>query len=351
MNPPPHPSLPPAHGSALSGASSSPAGASSTILAVRDLTKSFNGVPAVRGLSFEISAGSVVGFIGANGSGKTTTMRMIATLELPDSGTISVAGRNAVDHPEEVRRLIGWMPDAYGAYPHMSVGDYLDFFARMGGLRGAARGERVREVMAFCGVTELAARPMNGLSKGMAQRLCLGRALLQKPPILVMDEPAAGLDPVARMEFKASVAQLKQQGVTAFISSHILSELEEMCDALLFIDQGRIVHQGAKGSLHAAANGVPGTLVEIRVAGGTGGEAALLAWISTQPGWHLLEQIAGGVRARFTGGSENALALELRHLVSAGVAVVCFQPHQKRLEEIFVDVLKTRHPGPSAHTP
>ena len=309
------------------------------ILRVRDLHKSFNGVLAVDGVSFDVAAGSVVGFIGANGAGKTTTMRMMAAVDLPDSGEVKVCGFDAAADAGEVRRLVGWMPDAYGAYAHLSVLEYLDFYARLCGLRGEERLERVREVMEFSGLSDLGNRPATGLSKGMAQRLCLGRALLPRPRVLIMDEPAAGLDPGARMDFKRSVAALQQQGVTLFISSHILSELEEMCDYLLFIDKGRMVHQGLRGELRGEGDSPGAVVVEIRVAGPA---EALCGWLEHSASWSVAERFVGGARAEFMLNSEAALAEELRRMQEAGLQVSCFHPQQRRLEEVFVEVLKAR---------
>jgi ABC-2 type transport system ATP-binding protein len=309
------------------------------ILRARDLRKSFNGVAAVDGVSFDVSAGSVVGFIGANGAGKTTTMRMMAAVDLPDSGEVSICGFDAAADAVQVRRLVGWMPDSYGAYAHLSVLEYLDFYARLCGLRGAERMARVREVVEFSGLQELGARPAAGLSKGMAQRLCLGRALLPRPRILIMDEPAAGLDPQARVDFKQAVAALQKQGVTLFISSHILTELEEMCDSLLFIDKGRIVHQGLRGSLCAEGEAPRAVVVEIRVAGMV---EDLFQWLEGDTSWTLTERLAGGARAEFGLNSEHALAGELRRLLEGGLQVSCFHPQLRRLEEVFVEVLKAR---------
>ncbi len=309
------------------------------ILRVRDLHKRFNEVVAVDGVSFDVASGSVVGFIGANGAGKTTTMRMMAAVEPPDSGEVSVCGLDAAADATRVRRLVGWMPDAYGAYPNLSVLEYLDFYARLCGLRGQERIARLREVLEFSQLGELASRPATGLSKGMAQRLCLGRALLPKPRLLIMDEPAAGLDPQARMDFKRAVAALKKEGVTLFISSHILSELEEMCDALLFIDKGRIVHSGLRGAFRGERGTTEAVVVEVRVAG----EAEVLVrWMEGDPSWNLTESFAGGVRAEFAVNSGEALARELRRMLEAGLQVSCFHPQQRRLEDVFVEVLKAR---------
>lgn len=313
------------------------------ILRVRNLCRHFEEVKAVDGVSFEVAAGSVVGFIGANGAGKTTTMRMMAAVELPDSGEVSVCGFDTVSHATQVRRMVGWMPDSYGAYPHLSVLEYLDFYARLSGLRGAERAARVGEVLEFSNLRELANRPATGLSKGMAQRLCLGRALLPRPRVLIMDEPAAGLDPQARMDFKRSVAVLRNEGVTVFISSHILSELEEMCDSLLFIDKGRIVHSGLRGAFPAGADGPSGELVEIRVAGPL---EELLGWLERQPAWTRVAPTAEGARAQFAGNSAESLAQELRRMLDSGLRVHCFHPQQRRLEEVFVEVLKARESAP-----
>ena len=309
------------------------------ILRVRGLRKRFEEVTAVDGVSFDVAAGSVVGFIGANGAGKTTTMRMMAAVELPDSGEVSVCGWDVTSHARQVRKVVGWMPDAYGAYPHLSVLEYLDFYARLCGLRGKERWARVREVLEFSHLNELADRSVTGLSKGMAQRLCLGRALLSRPRVLIMDEPAAGLDPQARMEFKRSVAALQKQGVTLFISSHILSELEEMCDSLLFIDRGKIVHSGSREGLPGDAGTSKGVVVEIRV---TGQNEDLFRWLENKTEWRMCERLSDGARAEFSMNSGEALAAELRRMLDSGLRVSCFHPQQRRLEEVFVEVLKAR---------
>jgi len=173
----------------------------------------------------------------------------MATLDLPDAGSVRIKGFDAVNYPNKVRRMIGWMPDHYGAYEFMNVFEYMDFFARAYGYAGREREVRVAEVMEFTELDVLQDRPVNKLSKGQSQRLCLGRTLIPDPELLILDEPAAGLDPKARIEVKNLVRVLAEQGKTLFISSHILSELEQMCDALLFISEGQIVHQGSSDSL------------------------------------------------------------------------------------------------------
>ncbi len=305
------------------------------LVRVEALNRVFTQVHAVRDASFTIHTGQVVGFIGANGSGKTTTMRMMATLDYPTSGSITVNGCDVIQQPEEVRRTVGWMPDSYGHYENMSVREYLDFFARAHGLRRVQRLARVDEVMDFADLTTLADRPMNALSKGMGQRLCFGRTLLHDPDFLIMDEPAAGLDPKARLEFKNLVRILRGRGKTLFISSHILSELGEMCDTLLFIDKGSIVYHGGTDVLKRGS--ITQSIIHIVVAGQT---APLLQWAAINPGWSVLEEKQDGARLQFESADGAEIAAALRRMVLDGVAVVDFHREERRLEDAFVDMLR-----------
>jgi len=312
---------------------------SEPIVVVKNLCKSFGKLQAVNKVSFEIERGRVVGFIGENGAGKTTTMRMMVTLELPDYGHISIGGLNAVLDPGKVRRKVGWMPDAYGTYEFMTVFEYLDFFARAYGYEGRERDMRVREVMEFTDLLPLSDRPMNKLSKGMGQRLCLGRTLLPDPDLLVLDEPAAGLDPKARIEFKNLVRLLAEQGKTLFISSHILSELEQMCDSMLFISGGSIVHHGSSESLKQR-EGQP-ILLRIEFATPCG---TIREWVSLQPGIEFFDQDNRGVRLRVDEGTPERLHAILTALIKEGIPVSGFHREEVRLEDAFVDIL-TRQNG------
>ena len=309
------------------------------IIQVENLARDFGDVKAVNGLSFAIEPGRVVGFIGANGAGKTTTLRMMVTLDQPSAGTIRIGGLDVSDRPTEVRRRVGWMPDAYGAYDNMTVLEYLDFYGRAFGYKKAERQRRVSQVMEFTDLAAISDRPMDKLSKGMGQRLCLGRTLIHDPEVLVLDEPAAGLDPKARIEFKNLVRLLAGQGKTIFISSHILSELGEMCDHLIFIDAGRIVHQGTTESL-VQSHGVA-LLVEIRVAGDT---AALFHWIAASPDLEIADRMKNGARVKVIHGDTADLPALLRRLVLDGVAVSGFFKVERRIEDAFVDMLKLNPP-------
>jgi ABC-2 type transport system ATP-binding protein len=312
-----------------------------TLVQVRELNRVFDNVHAVRDVSFDIARGQVVGFIGANGAGKTTTMRMMATLDVPSGGSIRVADEDVVQRPDKVRRLIGWMPDNYGTYAHMTVFEYLDFFARAYGFKRAERRSRVEEVMEFADLAVLADRPMNKLSKGMGQRLCFGRMLLPDPEFMILDEPAAGLDPKARLEFKNLVRLLAQRGKTLFISSHILSELGEICDTILFIDAGQLVYHGSAETLRRgngkAANGAAQTVVDIVLAG-TG--EALGLWASLNPGWKLIEERRHGARLALEGNDPLLLAAGLKKMMNDGLPIIEFRREERRLEDAFVDMIR-----------
>ena len=311
------------------------------IIEVRDLSRNFGKLQAVAGVSFDILPGQVVGFIGANGAGKTTTMRMMATLDLPTEGRIRICGYDVLNYPNNVRRNVGWMPDSYGTYSNTTVAEYLDFFGRAFGFKFPERKRRVGEVMEFTDLAVISDRPVNKLSKGMGQRLCLGRTLLHDPEVLILDEPAAGLDPKARIEFKNLVRLLAGSGKTIFISSHILSELGEMCDTLLFIDAGRIVHHGSSESLFKQTSSADG-IIDVRVAGSP---EVLLQWVTMHPGVKLVEGTRLGARVRFDSADPAAIAASLRQMITDGVPVVEFHREERRLEDAFVDMLKKLQGG------
>jgi ABC-2 type transport system ATP-binding protein len=305
------------------------------ILDVRNLRRSFGEVHAVQDVSFTVRKGQVVGFIGANGAGKTTTLRLLATLDTPDAGSISIMGCEATNYPDKVRSRLGWMPDSYGTYDNVTVAEYLDFYARAYGYQGARRNKHVADIMAFTELTPIQDRLMHTLSKGMGQRLCLGRALINEPDLLLMDEPAAGLDPKARIEFKNLVRILAQQKRTLLISSHILSELGEMCDTMLFIDKGRIVHHGSSETLRRGDEKCFRLEIET-----TGSPDSLVAWAATQPGLAHVESTNRGARFDFTANEPAELSQLLRRAIADGIPICEFHRVERRLEDAFVDVLR-----------
>lgn len=208
---------------------------------VRNLTKLYGSVKAVDDLSFSIGEGEVLGFVGPNGSGKTTTMNIMATLDEPTSGDVLIDGKSVIDYPDYARKVIGFMPDFIPNQDDISAHEYIDFFARAHGLKGATLKHRVKEIERFANVRQIRDKVICELSRGMKQRLSLARAIVHNPELLIMDEPANGLDPRARIEFRAYVKRLAAEGKAVLISSHILADLAEICTGCIIIERGRLV--------------------------------------------------------------------------------------------------------------
>lgn len=299
---------------------------------LRRLHRFFGNTRAVDDVSFTVPRGSVFGFIGPNGAGKTTSMRVLATLELPTYGDALVDGFSSINDPERVRRQLGFMPDSFGTYAYTSCEEYLDFFARAYGLVGRQRSQRMRWVMDFTGLKPLAEKPVRGLSKGMRQRLCLGRALIHDPNVLILDEPAAGLDPRARIELRKMIRALAADGKTLLVSSHILTELAEMCDRVGIIEQGRLLATGTVDEIRQ--NQRPTRELEIRVLDNAELVGALLenhAEVS-----HIT---CDGNLFRFSlSGDETQQATLLRTLVIEGATILEFSPRSRSLEDVFLQV-------------
>jgi len=219
------------------------------ILEVIELYHSFKAHKALGGVSFSVKSNSIHGFVGPNGAGKTTCLRVIATLLKPQSGQVWVFNQSVASHFKEIRRRIGFMPDHFSMYRQMTVFEYLDFFAAAYGLNLAERTNTIKAVLAL---TDMEGRQhdfIKGLSRGMQQRVSLARVLVHDPDLLLLDEPASGLDPRARIELMEILRELRSMGKTIFISSHILSELAELCDAVTIIDRGRIKYSGEMSGL------------------------------------------------------------------------------------------------------
>ncbi|MDH3719091.1 MAG: ABC transporter ATP-binding protein, partial [Planctomycetota bacterium] len=247
---------------------------STTMIELRAVHRYFGTTRAVDDVSFEVQRGEVFGFIGPNGAGKTTSMRILATLDLPTRGDAYIDGFSVVDDPDRVRGRLGFMPDYFGTYANVNVREYLDFFARAYGLNGSARTRAVDYVMDFTLLDTLAQKSTVGLSKGMKQRLCLGRAMIHDPAVLVLDEPAAGLDPRARIELRDMIGRLAADGKAVLISSHILTELAEMCDTVGIIEQGQLLAVGSVQEMRKRLQ--PHATVKLTVLGGA---AAVGEWL------------------------------------------------------------------------
>ncbi|NVJ03067.1 ABC transporter ATP-binding protein [Myxococcus sp. AM009] len=325
-----------------------------SLLEVKGLRRDYGPLRAVDDVSFRLEAGSILGFIGPNGAGKSTTLRILATLDVPTSGEVLLDGHSLVDAPDRARPLIGYMPDRYGTYDDVTVFEFLDFFARAYGLKGAARRQRVESVMEFTGLTPLADRLTTALSKGMRQRVALGRTLLHDPSLLLLDEPADGLDPRARIELRELLRALADQGKAVIISSHILTELAEICDTCAIIEQGRLLATGKVADLlqqqEAGAAVTPELTVRLAV-----GDAGNAVWeraerlLLEQPRVKRVAREGESLRVRLeleAGAGpaqvDAAAAAVLAALVSAGLPVCAFSARERNLEDAFMTVTKGR---------
>jgi ABC-2 type transport system ATP-binding protein len=304
------------------------------VIEVENLTKNYEGHWAVRGVSFSVGEGDIFGFIGPNGAGKTTSIRIISTLLDPTSGSVRVGGRSVTGEAEAVRRLIGFMPDNFGVYERITVWEYLDFFAAAYGIDRRSRAAAIEGIMELTDLAELRDRLTGGLSKGMRQRLCLAKTLVHDPKVLILDEPANGLDPRARIEFRALLKELRSMGKTILISSHILTELSDICTSVAILEKGKVVASGSIDSIKKALQ--PGLAFRLEVLGG--GEAARGA-LEGLP--HVSNVLVEGDAIRFQFSAPHPEVAELvRALVAKGVAITGLQEEKTDLEGLFMRLTK-----------
>lgn len=303
---------------------------------LRRLHRFFGATRAVNDVTFSVRRGHVFGYIGPNGAGKTTSMRILATLDLPSYGEAFVDGFSVINDPELVRHRLGYMPDSFGTYHDVNCWEYLDFFARAYGLIGRDRIRRLRWVLDFTGTRGMAEKPIRGLSKGMKQRLCLGRALIHDPAVLILDEPAAGLDPRARIELRRMVGELAARGKTILVSSHILTELAEMCDSVGIIEQGRLLATGSVEEIQRERK--QHRELVFRVLERASEMAEYLAARE-----HCQNLIVDGqlVRMEFIGEVTDQAVL-VRELITAGYPLAEVTSHSKSLEDVFLQVTEGR---------
>jgi len=304
------------------------------VIEVDNLTKNYEGHWAVRGVSFGVAEGDIFGFIGPNGAGKTTSIRIISTLLDPTSGSVKVGGKSVTGDAEAVRRLIGFMPDNFGVYERITVWEYLDFFAAAYGLDRRPRAAAIEGIMELTDLVGLRDRLTGELSKGMRQRLCLAKTLVHDPKVLILDEPANGLDPRARIEFRALLKELRAMGKTILISSHILTELSDICTSVVILEKGKVVASGPIQSIQRALQ--PGLAFRLEVLGG--GEAARAAFEGL-PNIGSIAVEGDVVKFSFNGPREEIPEL-VRALVQRGVRMTGFQEEKTDLENLFMKLTK-----------
>lgn len=302
------------------------------MIELRRVHRFFGSTKAVNDVSFDVYRGQVFGFIGPNGAGKTTSMRILATLELPSYGDALIDGFSVINDPDMVRRRLGFMPDSSSLYPNMNCVEYLDFFARSYGLVGRERNDALRRTLSFTGLDKIASKSITGLSKGMRQRLSLGRAMIHRPSVLILDEPANGLDPRARIELRQLIRQLASEGTAILVSSHILTELAEMCDQVGIIERGTLL---AVGSVEDIYRSIKGALrVRLRPASR---HAELSELLAQRPDVQNLQTHGTWIHLDLN-GDESTQAMLLRFIVVSGFDLLEFLAHRESLEDVFMKI-------------
>jgi ABC-2 type transport system ATP-binding protein len=280
-------------------------------------------------LTLEVAAGEVYGLVGPNGAGKTTTLKMICGLMMPTAGRITVNGVDVEARPEDAQQFIGYLADFFSLYDDLKAWEYVDYFARAYKMDAAIIPQRVREVISVLGLETKYDSPVAGLSRGMKQRLGIARAIVHDPPLLVLDEPASGLDPKARLELKELIRCLNREGKTIFITSHVLSDLEEICTSLAIMEKGKLLRAGKIGDVMRGAGYTKKVRMRLAAPG-----FALGTWLAAQAG--VSEVRDEGIAAEFVfPGTEAQLAELVRAAVSAGAPLCGVEEKVETLEALF----------------
>jgi ABC-2 type transport system ATP-binding protein len=316
------------------------------MIEVRDLGKSYRDVQALRGISFRVARGEIVGLVGKNGAGKSTTLTILSGQLLPSAGDARIDGHSVVEAPLEVRRRIGYLPEVPPLYPEMTARGYLRFAAQLRGLGAQQARTRVEEVIARTGLEPVAHRPMRGLSRGYQQRVGIAQAIVHNPPVLLLDEPMAGLDPLQIVQIRELIRSLKAEHTQLF-SSHILAEVTQVCDRIVLIDQGQVKAQGSEAELRQ-------TLLRGKtlVATVMGSRERLLTALQALPGLSTRVEPGrepGTVTAHITAGPAAGDPREhvSRACAQAGLPLLELRSEHQGLEELFLILLGGQETSPS----
>lgn len=301
------------------------------MLEIRDLKKSYGKYQVLNGLDMTVPDGSLFGFVGPNGAGKTTTLKIMVGLLEADGGTVSYDGFSFQEAGWE--RHVGYVPDFFGVYDNLKVWEYMEFFASCYGLEGLKARKRCSALLEQIGLEDKEEFYVDGLSKGMKQRLCLARALIHDPEVLILDEPMAGLDPRTRFDFRETLKDLSDQGKTIVLSSHVLSELSELCTDVGIIDQGRMALTGSIRDILSQVNS--SNPIVITLFGG--GTDVALSILKSHPSVHTITVKGREIVVRFS-GDEQEEAVLLQRLVDAGLLVSGFTREKGSLESLFMQI-------------
>lgn len=298
------------------------------------LTRTYGSMIALSALDLTVNQGDLFGFIGSNGAGKTTTLRILATFLVPSAGTAKILGHDVVLEADAVRHVIGYMPDFFGVYKDMEVTEYLDFFGACYKIPTVQREKTVSDVLELVGLTEKRGALIGALSRGMQQRLGLARVLIHDPKLLLLDEPASGLDPRARIEMMAILQELQRLGKTIIISSHILSELQTLCNRVAIIERGKLIYSGPVQGAREQFTAHP--VFWVKVAGDS--QRALEA-LQARSGAAQVEGVDGRIKVTLPDASHDPGWIA-ETLVQAGVKLVGLREDEIDLEEVFLRVTR-----------
>lgn len=299
---------------------------------ILELNKKYGKFTALDSLSMNITENSIFGFVGPNGAGKTTTMKIMAGLLKADSGGIYINGEDILKNPKSIRDKIGYMPDFFGVYDDLKVSEYMDFYAGTYYIPYAERGTLIDSLLEVVDLTDKKDTYVDSLSRGMKQRLCLARSLIHDPELIILDEPASGLDPRARVEMKEILKELREMGKTIIVSSHILPELAEMCSEIGIIDHGKLVTQGTVNEIMNRIN--KKRLVKVKL---SNGKENLIRLLKEQSTVKEITENTDNVEFAFEGTNDNLISI-LRNIIMNGIPIYSFAENEGNLEEIFMTV-------------
>jgi ABC-2 type transport system ATP-binding protein len=306
------------------------------VVQTEHLTKRYSSFLALDDLTIHVTRGEILGFIGPNGAGKTTTIKILVGLSKPSSGTASIAGVDCSQQAARIKHLVGYMPDRFGAYDNMRVTEYLDFFGAIFGLSGRRRRQRIDEVMEITDTAYMRDKFVESLSHGMQQRVGIARTLLHDPQVLILDEPANGLDPKARIEMRELLLRLAGEGKTLIVTSHILPELARICDTVAIITQGKLRAFGRLDDVMRDLCPLRSFEVQLLHEDDLGRATKVLSEVASTDS---VDQSLAERTLRFpTSASEEALAQSLDELVRQGIAVAQFREVAGDLEDAFLSV-------------